>query len=129
MILGLESLLIGSKSAKKLAAFYRDIVGLKVAFEGVMGENDEEYYELKTGKGPSIGVMDHSKVKGKNQNPEQVIFNLEVDDIKKEVARLKRAKAKLIQDTYHVEGYGYIATFADVDGNYFQLVQVRAPKK
>ena len=27
---------------------------------------------------------------------------------------------------YHEEGYGYIATFADPDGNYFQLVQIRA---
>jgi len=32
----------------------------------------------------------------------------------------------LVQDTYHIEGYGYISTFEDVDGNYFQLVQVRA---
>ena len=129
MILGLESLLIGSKSAKKLAAFYRDKVGLEVGFEGVMGDDDEEFYELKIGKGPYITVMDHSEVKGTNKNPQRIIFNLEVDDIKKEVARLKKAKVKLVQGTYHVEGYGWICTFADVDGNYFQFVQVRAPKK
>jgi len=64
--------------------------------------------------------------KGKNKNPERIIFNIEVDDIEKEAKRLKEAKVMLVQDTYHIEGYGYIATFEDIDGNYFQLVQVRA---
>ena len=125
MIKGFESLLIGSASAKKLAAFYRDKVGLKIGFEGVMGENDEEIYMLDLGKGPGITIMDHADVKGKNKNPQRIIFNLEVDDIKKEVARLKKAKVKVVQGTYHVEGYGYIATFEDVDGNYFQFAQVK----
>lgn len=128
MIRGLEALNLFTSSAKKLAAFYRDKVGLKVAFEGMMGENDE-IYQMKLGKGPSLYIIDHSKVKGKNKNPDMIIFNIEVDDIKKEVARLKRAKVKQIQPTYHVEGYGWISTFADVDGNYFQFVQVRQTPK
>lgn len=125
MIRALESLLIGTKSAKKLSGFYSEKVGLESGESFEFGENKEELYEFKFGKGPNIYIMDHSKVGGKNKNPEQVIFNLEVDDIKKEAARLKKAKVKLVQDTYHVEGYGYIATFEDIDGNYFQLVQVR----
>lgn len=126
MIRGIESLGLFSGNAKNLAEFYRDKVGLKVKFEGVMGENDEEIYEMDTGRSPTLFVMDHSKVKGKNKNPDRIIFNLEVDDIKKEVARLKRVKVKVVADIYHVEGYGYIATFEDVDGNYFQFAQVKA---
>lgn len=126
MIRGLEAVNLFTENAKKLAAFYRDKVGLKVAFEAVMGENDEEIYELKLSKGPNLYIIDHSKIKGKNSNPDRIIFNLEVDNIKKEVARLKKAKVKVTQDIYHVEGYGYIATFEDVDGNYFQFVQVRS---
>ena len=126
MIRGFESLLIGSQNAKKLADFYKEKVGLEIGLEAEMGEENEELYELKLGKGPNVYIMDHSKVKGKNKNPERIIFNLEVDDIKKEAKRLTGAKVKKIQDIYHVEGYGYIATFTDVDGNYFQLVQVRA---
>lgn len=125
MIRTLESLNLFTSSAKKLAAFYRDKVGFKVTFEGVMGEHDEEIYELSFGKGPNLYIIDHSKVKGKNKNPDMIIMNIEVDDIKREVARLKKAKVKQVQETYHVEGYGWIATFADVDNNYFQLVQVR----
>ena len=104
MIKRLESLNLFTESAKKLSAFYRDKVDLKITFEAVMGENDEEMYELKLGIGPKLYIIDHSKVKGLNKNPDRVIFNLEVDDIKKEAARLKKAKVKLVQDTYHVQG-------------------------
>ena len=125
MIRGLESFLIGTENAKKLAQFYRDKVGLKISFEGIMGENDK-IYELKLGKGPNLSVMDHSKIKGRAKDPSRILFNLEVDDIKKEVARMKKAKVKIVQPTYHVEGYGWICTFEDVDGNYFQFAQVKA---
>ena len=126
MIRGFESLLIGSENAKNLADFYKEKVGLEIGLEAEMGEENETLYELKLGKGPNIYIIDHSKVKGKNKNPERIIFNLEVDEIKKEVERLKKAKVKQIQDVYHIEGYGWISTFEDIDGNYFQLVQVRA---
>lgn len=124
MIRGLEALNLFTENAKRLAAFYRDKVGLSISFEGEMGDGDE-IYELNLGRGPNLYIIDHSKVKGKNKNPDRVIFNIEIDDIKKEVRRLVRAKVKQIQPTYHVEGYGWISTFADVDGNYFQFVQVR----
>ena len=126
MIKSLESLTLFSPSAKKLAGFYRDKVGLKIKFEAVMGENDEEMYEMSVGKKSGFYIIDHSKVKGNNKQPERILFNLEVDNIKKEVTRFKKAKVKLVAATYHIEGYGYIATFADVDRNYFQLVQVKA---
>lgn len=126
MIRGLEAILIGSESAKKLANFYKEKIGLKVGMEAEMGEKGEELYEMKVGKGPSIYIVDHSKVKGKNKNSDRIIINLEVDDINKEVARLKKNKVKQIKDTYHIEGYGWVSTFADIDGNYFQFVQIRA---
>lgn len=126
MIRGTESIMIGSQSAKKLANFYRDKVGLKFGMVAEMGDKGEELYELKVGKGPNVYVVDHSKVKGKNKNGERIILNFEVDDIEKEVARMKKAKIKPVKDTYHVEGYGWISTFKDIDGNYFQFVQVRA---
>ena len=125
MIKGLESILLSSESAKKLAQFYREVVGLEQGDVMEIGENKEEGYEFKIGT-VGIFIMDHSEVKGKSSQPQRVMFNLEVDDIEKEVDRVKGAGAKVVADTYHLEGYGYIATFEDVDGNYFQLVQVRA---
>lgn len=130
MIKQIESVLLSSQSAKKLAEFYKDKVGLKVKFVGEMGDKGEEYYDMEVGGGSGFGIMDHSKVKGLAKEPERIILNFEVENIKIEVARLKRLKVKLQQDIYHIEGYGYIATFVDVDGNFFQLAQVKAtPKK
>lgn len=125
MIRGLESILIGSENAEKLAHFYREVVGLKQTDEFEFGEDNAKGFMFDTGK-VGFGIMDHSQVKGKNKNPERIFFNLEVDDIEQEVKRLKEAKVKVQQDIYHVEGYGLIATFVDPDGNFFQFVQVRA---
>ncbi len=125
MIKGIESILIGSQNAKKLADFYKKKVGLKLTFEGEMGDKGDDLFGFDM-KGTSLYIIDHSKVKGKNQGADRMIFNIEVSEIKKEVQRLDRAGVKKIQDTYHVQDYGYIATFEDLDGNYFQFVQVKA---
>lgn len=126
MIKGMEGVTIFSENAGRLAKFYKEKVGLKVSFEAVMGEEDEELYIFAMGKASSgFYIVDHSKVKGKNKTPERMIINFESSDIKSDVKKLKKNKAKLVQDIYHLEDYGYIATFEDADGNYFQLVQTK----
>ena len=126
MIRGLESVILFSENAKGLAAFYHEKVGLKAGIEAEMGEAGEEMYEFVLGEGPNLYIVDHSAVKGKSKEPQRSLFNLEVDNIGDEVKRLDEAGIKKVADTYHVEGYGYIATFEDSDGNYFQLAQVKA---
>lgn len=125
MIKRVESIFLGSPNAKKLAEFYRDTVGLKVSLEAEMGDNQEMVYGFTMKGGSDFVVLDHSKVKEKNSRPERYIINFEVDDIESEVKRLKKTKTKLITDIYHIENYGQIATFEDIDGNYFQFVQIR----
>lgn len=125
MVKGLESITLYSENAKKLADFYREKVGLKMSLEAEAGEGDN-LFGFDFGGGPGLYIMDHSKVKGENKLPERIIFNLEVSDIEEDVKKLDEAGVKKIQDTYHMQNYGYIATFEDLDGNYFQLVQVKA---
>lgn len=125
MIRGIDAVLLGSQNAQKLADFYEKTVGLKLTNEFEMGDN-EQGFEFALKNSSSFYIMDHSKVKGGNKNPDRIILNFEVDDIERETKRLKRAKVKVKQDVYHLEGYGYIATFIDPDGNFFQFVQVRA---
>ena len=126
MIRRLEAVLLSSENAKKLADFYQEKVGLKLGSEMEIGDKGEKGYDFELGTGVYLYVMDHDKIEGKNKNPARVMFNLEVDDMDKEVARLKKAEVKVVAETYHVEGYGLITTFEDPDGNYFQFVQVRA---
>lgn len=125
MIRSLEAVLISTSNAKKLADFYKKTVGLKQESVWENEENGEEGYQFKAGKN-NIYIMDHSKIKGKAKDPSRLMLNIEVDDIEKEVKRLKKAKVKVVADVYHMQGYGLIATLADPDGNYFQFVQVRA---
>ena len=123
MLKGLDSLLISSPNAKKLADFYKSL-GFKINKMGDIGESGEQLFEIKMSSGSAIYIADHSKIKGKNTQPDRLIFNIEVDDIEKEVKRIKK-KLKPKKDIYHMEGYGLISTFKDIDGNFFQLVQVR----
>lgn len=125
MIKGLDGVLISSENPKALADFYKDKVGLKFEDEFEYGEKGEAGFMFKVG---SIGltILPHDQVKGKNSNPARIMLNIEVDDEEAEVKRLKDGGIKCVAEIYHVEGYGYIATFEDVDGNYFQLVQVKA---
>lgn len=125
MIKGVIETLLFSDDASKLGGFYRDKVGLKVSMEGEMGDNNEPFYVFESDNGVSFGVMNHSEVKGKNPQPQRIIFNIEVDDIEKEVKRLDSQGVKKIKDIYHIQDYGQVATFEDIDGNYFQLVQIR----
>ncbi len=122
MIRKLDGVMLSSGDSKKLAKFYKDIVGLKQTAEYEMdkGQSGFEFADV------SLYINPHSEVKGKNKMPGRHILNFEVDDIEKEVKRVKKNGAKQTQDIYHVEGYGLVSTFEDVDGNYFQLVQVRA---
>ncbi|MBI2020605.1 hypothetical protein HYS94_04255 [Candidatus Daviesbacteria bacterium] len=90
-----------------------------------MGEDGQTGYSFSLGN-TELYINPHSEIKGKNSNPPRIMLNIEVDDCEAEAKRLKEAGVKVIQDTYHVQGYGLIATFADPDGNYFQFVQVRA---
>lgn len=126
MIKGLESVNLFSENAKALAEFYNQKVGLKTSFEAEIGEGNDNLYGYEWKGKSGLYIIDHSKLKGKSKEPERIIFNLEVDDIEKEVARLDGAGVKKVQDTYHMEGYGWIATYEDLDGNYFQLVQIKA---
>ena len=128
MVQGLESVTLFSENATRLAQFYREKVGLEVELVGEMGEDgndDDKVYEVKLGEGSGLYIVDHSEVKGKNKEPQRIIINLEVDKIEPEFERLKKEGVKVVQEVYHLQEYGLIATFEDSDGNYFQLVQVK----
>ena len=103
MIRGMESILLSSEDGQKLADFYKETVGLKRTQVMEMGENEEKGFEFEL-SGVNLYIMDHSEVKGKSHDPSRVMFNLEVDDIEKETARLDKVGVKKVQDIYHIEG-------------------------
>lgn len=115
-----NSILLFSENPKDLAEFYKKILRAEPGWEG------DGYTALTAGAG-TIVIGPHDKVKGKSQNPERIMLNFEVTDVKGEFDRVKALGGKVIADPYHPEeekdnDEGLIATFEDPDGNYFQLM-------
>jgi len=116
-MLNLNSILLFSENPSKLVEFYTKILGKEPGWSG------GDFTGFDAGS-CFITIGPHDKVKGKSQTPERIMFNFETDDVKGDFERIKELGAKVIADPYHPseEGEMWIATFADPDGNYFQLV-------
>jgi predicted enzyme related to lactoylglutathione lyase len=71
-----------------------------------------------------MSVGPHSEVHGKNQHPGRLIWNVESDDVKADFERFKAAGAIVVREPYTFEQApgSWIATLADPDDNYFQLM-------
>jgi predicted enzyme related to lactoylglutathione lyase len=76
-------------------------------------------------------IGEHSEVKGKAKEPQRMILNFITDKVKEEFERIKALGAKVIKKPYALTEEGeptddenamLITTFADPDGNYFQLM-------
>ncbi len=120
-MLNLNSVMIGSEDPKAMAEFYEKVLEKKPD----MDEGD--WYGFSAGNCYlTIGL--HDKVKGNNKNPEQILLNFETSEVEKEFERIRGLGALVIAKPYTIgEGenmFGPIATFADPEGNYFQLMSV-----
>ena len=112
----LKSILIGSADPQRLTDFYTKLFGAP-------GWNDGGYAGWQMGTG-YIMVGPHDQVKGNNTQPGRLLWNLESPDVKGEFERLKAAGATVVREPYQPgeAPEGWIATLADPDGNYFQLM-------
>ena len=116
-MLNLSSIMIGTSDPKKLAEFYEQVFGKKADWE------DGDWYGWQVGN-THLTIGKHSEVHGKAKEPQRIILNLDTKDVKKEFERIKKTGAKVIKEPYHPGETldMWIATFADPDGNYFQLM-------
>ena len=111
-----NGILIGSDDAPRLAAYYTKLFGAP-------GWDDGGYVGWLIGGG-GVTVGPHDQVHGSNREPGRIIWNVESDDVKGDYATFKEAGAIVVREPYNFEQApdAWIATFADPDGNYFQLV-------
>src|SRR6187455_1178888 len=114
-MLNLNSVMIGTTQPAVVAAFYEKVLG-------PVGMSDEEngFWGWQVG-GAYLSILNHSEMGGKTKDPGRVMFNFETTEVKEEFERIKAAGAAVIREPYEMGG-GWIATLADPDGNYFQLV-------
>ena len=112
-----NSILIGSEDPQRLVDYYTKLFG-----EPTMSEGGYTGWQLGSG---FVTVGPHDQVKGKNAHPGRILWNIESADVKGDFERFKAAGAIVIAEPYGFEEGSVdasIATFADPDDNYFQLM-------
>lgn len=117
-----NGILIGSQDPAPLVEYYTRLFGKP-------GWDDGGYTGWQIGAG-GITIGMHSEVTGKNAQPGRLIWNIESPDVKGDFARLQAAGAIVIREPYGFEEApgAWVATLADPDGNYFQLVSPMSPE-
>jgi predicted enzyme related to lactoylglutathione lyase len=115
-MLNLNSIMIGTKQSKTLSAFYEKVLGKPAD----MADGENGFFGWNVGNG-YIGVLEHSEMGGKTKDPGRVMINFETAQVKEEFERIKAIGATVVREPYEM-GNGWIATLADPDGNYFQLM-------
>ena len=115
-MLNLNSVMIGTKQLKALATFYEKVIGKPAD----MVDSENGFYGWQVGSA-YLSVLEHSEMGGSAKNPGRVMFNFETPQVKEEFERIKALGGVAIRAPYEMDG-GWIATLADPDGNYFQLV-------
>lgn len=119
------NLLISTGNYEELNKFYEEV--FQKPADPMMGWQIGEMY---------IVVMEHSEVHGKNNQGPRLMLNLETENVPTEFERIKNIPgANVIKEPYQMTMDGktlskeeetedgfWIATLADPDGNYFQLM-------
>lgn len=120
-MLNLNSLMVGTMQVKVMADFYQKVFGKKP-------DMSEGGYSGWLVGNTFFTVGEHSEMKGKTKDPGRIMFNFETKEVKEEFERIRKIEgAEIIKEPYEMGG-AWIATLADPDGNYFQLMTPWEPK-
>lgn len=115
-VLKLGSVMVGTLQHEALVAFYEKV------FEKPADMADQENgFAGWQVEGGFFGVLKHSEMGGKTKDPGRIMLNFETTEVAKEFERLKSLGAVVVHEPYAI-GEGLLATLADPDGNYFQLM-------
>lgn len=116
-----NSILIGSEDPQRLVDYYARLFG-----DPTFADGGYSGWQIGTGW---VTIGPHDEVKGKSAHPGRLIWNIETADVSGEFERLKNAGATVIREPYGPDGDpgGRIATFADPDDNYFQIMSPMGP--
>lgn len=114
-MLNFNSILLSTEDPKKLADFYSKV------FEKKPDMDEEQYKGFLVGC-CFLSIGFHDKIHGKSPNPDRILFNFETKDVRSEFERIKNIEGvTVIAQPYEMKP-AWIATLADPDGNYFQLI-------
>ncbi len=119
MALNLNNIMLGSEDSRKLGEFYAQVLG---APNPTWSDEENGWFGFQAGDG-SLAIGPHSEVKGRSEQPGRIMLNFSTADVKSEFERIRDLGAEVVAEPYEPGGGGgmMLCTFADPDGNYFQL--------
>ena len=115
-MLNLKSVMIGTKQPQVLAAYYEKVLGKTAE----MVDQENGFWGWQVGS-TYLSILDHSEMGGNTKDPGRIMINFETPQVQEEFERIKDLGGTIVREPYQMGG-GWIATLADPDGNYFQLV-------
>ena len=115
-MLNLNAIMIGTTQPKELVAFYEKVIGRPAD----MADTEHGFFGWDVGN-TYFAVLEHSEMGGNAKDPGRVMLNFETTQVKEEFERIKALGGAVIRAPSEM-GDGWLATLADPDGNYFQLV-------
>jgi predicted enzyme related to lactoylglutathione lyase len=118
---GLAGVLIWTEADRfpVMARFYRDTLGL-------MPRSAKSDFINFDWSGVRLSVGVHDRVHGASRETSRIMINLTVADIRAVHDRLTRAGVAFSRQPSREDWGGWVATFADPDGNILQLMQLPA---
>jgi predicted enzyme related to lactoylglutathione lyase len=126
MSLNLNSIMLNSDDPKKLADFYTKVLGRP---NPDWSDEANGWFGWQVADG-GLAIGPHSEVKGTSKEPARVMLNFETADVQDEFERIRDAGAQVVAEPYGPGGAEgmLMCTFADPDGNYFQLTSPWQPE-
>lgn len=116
-MLNFNSVLLSTEDLNTLKDFYGKVFDKKPEME-----DEGKYVGFLVGSCfLSIGL--HDKIHGKAKDADRVLFNFETSEVKEEFERISKIEGvSVVKEPYEMGDGFWIATLADPDGNYFQLI-------
>jgi predicted enzyme related to lactoylglutathione lyase len=117
--LNLNNVMLGSEDSRRLADFYTKVLGVA---NPEWSDETGGWFGFRAGDG-SLAIGPHSEVKGRAQEPGRIMLNFSTTDVTGEFERIRSIGAEVVAEPYEPGGGSgmHLCTFADPDGNYFQL--------
>ena len=124
MIKGISVVYLHSSHGEKLSNRYAETLGLPIK------ATSPGWTEFELMRGSRFGI-DHVDFPGSVVQRQAIMISFEVDDIRSAVEYLAARGARFYpsnEDTIFDVGPSLVATFADPEGNWAQLNEMKAPE-
>lgn len=116
-MLNLNTIMIGTTQAATLAAFYEQVFGKPAE----MVDAEHGFFGWQVGS-TYFAILSHSEMGGNTKDPGRIMPNFETSEVKEEFERIQAIDGAVVIAAPYEMGGGWLATLADPEGNYFQLV-------